>query len=69
MDEYDKLFEKYFDKFEIEVGNSNPQFRGVPIRGGGLGGLNAQNCIGDPNDLKCPKGYFCNASIRQWQCL
>lgn len=68
MDEYKELFRNYFNKFEL----GNAEFRGVPIRGGsgssGLGGLDSQNCIGDPADLKCPKGYFCNNSIRQWQC-
>ncbi len=79
MDEYDELFRNYFNKFELDnkLGKFdlaiNAEFRGVPIRGGtgssGLGGINSQNCIGDPNELKCPKGYFCNNSIRQWQCL
>jgi hypothetical protein len=62
--EYENLFKDYFNGFDIEI-----EYRGVPIRGGGRLTHNHGNCAGNPpNDLNCKGGFFCNTSIRQWQC-
>lgn len=60
MKEYEELFREYFDQAE---------YRGVPIRPSSKVTWNQGNCIGEPpNDPTCKGGYFCNVSVREWQC-
>lgn len=62
--EYENLFKDYFNGFDTEV-----EYRGVPIRGGGKVMWKEGNCAGNPpNDPNCKGGFFCNISSRQWQC-
>lgn len=70
INEYEEIFFEYFNG-DDEGLVTGIQYRGVPIRPGSstLGGdVNMHNCIGD-KPTNCKKGVFCNASIKQWQCL
>ena len=69
INEYEEIFFEYFNG--DDDGIAVVEYRGVPIRPGKttLGGdINMHNCIGD-KPTNCPKGVFCNNSIKQWQCL
>ena len=62
---YDDLFAEYFNMDD----NIDIEYRGLPIKPADNKKWIEGNCPGDPpkNDPSC-KEWFCNTSIRKWQC-